>query len=78
MAIDTTMPCPSGRTDPCPHVLGEGLRCALREVEQQLSPLPEDPAEEARHCEDDMPMRHGPEHFFLQPLGPQELLLLFA
>jgi hypothetical protein len=50
----------------------------LREVEQKLSPLSEDSAQEARHGEDNMPVRHGLEHFLLQPLGPQELLLLFA
>jgi hypothetical protein len=50
----------------------------LREVEQKLSPLSEDSAQKARHGEDNMPVRHGLEHFLLQPLGPQELLLLFA
>jgi hypothetical protein len=68
----------SVRSDPCPHVLGEGLRAALREVEQKLSPFSEDPAQEARHGEDDMTMRDGLEHFSLQPLGPQELIFLFA
>jgi hypothetical protein len=62
---------PSVRSHPYPHVLGEGLRGALREVEQKLSPLSEDPAQEARHGgENDVSMRDGLEHFFLQPLGP--------
>jgi len=61
-----------------PHVLGEGIGGALREVEQKLPPLPEDPAQEARHGEDNMTMRDGLEHFLLQPFGPQELFLLFA
>jgi len=50
----------------------------LREVEQKLPPLPEDPAQEARHGEDNVTMRDGLEHFLLQPFGPQELFLLFA
>ena len=69
---------PSVRDDPCPHVLGEGLRAALREVGEKLSPLSEDPAQEMRHGEDDTTLRDGLEHFSLQPLGPQEPLLLFA
>jgi len=55
-----------------------GLRAALREVEQKLSPLSEDSAQEARHGEDDVTMRDRLEHFLLQPLRPQELLFLFA
>ena len=31
---------PSVRSHPYPHVLGEGLGAALRQVEQKLSPLP--------------------------------------
>jgi len=60
------------------HVLGEGLRRALREIEKKLAALPEDSAEEARHGEDNVTMRDRLEHFLLQPLRPQELLLLFA
>jgi hypothetical protein len=60
---------PSVRSHPYPHVLGEGLRGALREVEQKLSSPSEDPAQEARHGENDLSMRDGLEHFFLQPLG---------
>src|SRR6266581_7857992 len=66
------------RSDLSPHVLGEGLGAALGQVEQKLSPLAEDPAQEARHGEDDMTMRHGLEHFLMQPLGPQELLLFLT
>ena len=69
---------PGVRSDLSPHVLGEGKGGALREVEQKLPPLPEDPAQEARHGEDDMTMRNGLEHFLLQPLGPQELFFLLA
>jgi hypothetical protein len=36
------------RPDLSPRVLGDGVPAALREVEQQLSPLPEDPTEQAR------------------------------
>ena len=50
---------PRVRSDLSPHVLGEGLGAALRQVEQKHSSLPEDPAQEARHGEDDMTMRHG-------------------
>jgi hypothetical protein len=60
------------------HVLGDGLRRALREVEKKLAALAEDSAQEARHGEDDVTMRDRLEHFLLQPLRPQELLLLFA
>jgi hypothetical protein len=69
---------PSVRAERPPHVLGYGLRGALREVEQQLPPLAEDPAQEARHGEDDVAMWNGREHFLLQPFRPQELALLFA
>jgi len=69
---------PNIRSGPCPHVLSEGRSTALRDVEQKLSPLSEDPAQEARHRENNMTMPHGLEHFPLQPLGPQELLLLFT
>ena len=72
---------PSVRPEVSPHVLdvlGEGIGGALREVEQKLPPLPEDPAQEARHGEDNVTMRDGLEHFLLQPFGPQELFLLFA
>jgi hypothetical protein len=50
---------PCVRSGLCSHELGEGLRAALRQVEQKLPPLPEDPAKEARHGEDDMTMRDG-------------------
>jgi len=56
---------PSVRAEPSPHVLGDGLGGALGEVEQKLPPLAEDPAQEARHREDDMPMRNGREHLLL-------------
>jgi len=59
-------------------VLGDGLRRALREIEKKLATPAEDSAEEARHGEDDVTMRDRLEHFLLQPLRPQELLLLFA
>jgi hypothetical protein len=42
----------------------------LREIEQQLSPLPEDLAEQAGHRENNVPMRDRRKHFLLQPLGP--------
>jgi hypothetical protein len=58
---------PSVRSDSCPHVLGESRSTALREVEQKLTPLSEDPAQEARHPENNMTVRHGLEHFLLQP-----------
>jgi hypothetical protein len=60
------------------HVLGEGLGGTAGEVEEQLSALSEDPPQEARHGEDDMTMRDGGEDLLLQPLGPQELLLLLT
>ena len=69
---------PSVRSELSLHVLGEGLGGALREVEQKLSPLSEDPAEEAQHGDNDVSMRDGRKHFLLQPLGPQELLLFLA
>jgi hypothetical protein len=40
----------------------------VREVEQKLSPLSKDPGQEARHGEDDVAMRDGPEYLLLQPL----------
>jgi hypothetical protein len=52
-----------------------GIPCLER---QKLSPLPEDPAQEAWHREDDVTVRDRLEHLLLQPLRPQELLLLFA
>ena len=69
---------PSVRTELLAHVLGDGLGGALREVEEELAPLAEDPAQEAWHGEDDMPMRDGLEDLLLQPLRPQELSLLLA
>jgi hypothetical protein len=60
------------------HVLGDGLRRALGEVEKKLATLAEDSAKQARHGEDDVTMRDWLEHFLLQPFRPQELLLLFA
>jgi hypothetical protein len=60
------------------HGLGEGLGGALGEVEQKLPPLTEEPAQKARHGEDEMAMGDGREDFLLQPLGPQKLFLLFA
>jgi hypothetical protein len=71
-------PGPSVRAEMPLHVLGEGLRRALREIEKKRAALPEDSAEEARHGEDNVMMRDRLEHFLLQPLRPQELLLLFA
>jgi hypothetical protein len=55
---------PRVRSNLCSQLLGEGLRAALREVEQKLPPLPEDSAQEARHGEDDMTMRDVLEHLF--------------
>ena len=69
---------PSVRADSSPHVLGDGLGGALREVEEKLPTLAEDPAQEARHGEDDMTMRNGLEHLLLEPLCPKELTLLLA
>jgi len=69
---------PRVRSDLSLHVLGDGLRRALREVEKKLAALAEDSAEEARHGEDNVTVRDRLEHFLLQPLRPQELLLLFA
>ncbi len=69
---------PRLRSDLSLHVLGDGLRRALREIEKELATPAEDSAEEARHGEDDVTMRDRLEHFLLQPLRPQELLLLFA
>jgi hypothetical protein len=54
------------------------LRRALHEIEKELASPAEDSAEEAWHGEDNMTMRNRLEHFLLQPLRPQELLLLFA
>ena len=64
--------------EPSPDVLGDGLGGALGEIEQELTPLAEDSAQQARHGEDDMAMRNGREHFLLEPLRPQELALLLA
>jgi hypothetical protein len=71
-------PGPPVRSQLSPHVLGDGLRAALRQVEQELSPLAKDPTQEARHGEDDVTMREGLEHLFAQPLRPQERALLLA
>ena len=60
------------------HVLGEGLGSTLREVEEQLPALSEDPAQQTGHGEDEMAVRDGREDLVVQPLGPQELLLLLA
>jgi hypothetical protein len=59
-------------------VLGEGLGGALREVEEELSTLPEDAPQEAGHGEDKVAMRNGLEHLVLEPLRPHELALLLA
>jgi len=56
---------PRVRSDLSLHVLGDGLRRALREVEQKLATPAEDSAEEARHGEDDVTMRDWLEHFLL-------------
>jgi hypothetical protein len=63
---------------PFSDVLGDGTGGALREVEEELSTLAEDPPQEAGHGEDDMAMRNGREHLLPQPLRPQELALLLA
>jgi len=47
-------------------VLGDGLGGALREVEEKLPTLPEDPPQEAWHGEDEVAMRNGREHLLLQ------------
>jgi hypothetical protein len=69
---------PRVRAELPPHVLGEGLGAALREVEEQLAPLSEHPPQQARHGQDDMAMGHRRQHLLPQPLGPQDLLLLLA
>ncbi len=69
---------PAVLADLSADVLGDGLGGALREVEEKLPTLPEDPPQEAWHGEDDVAMRNGREHLLLQPLRPQELALLLA
>ena len=69
---------PAVWAEPSADVLGDGLGGALRQVEEELPTLAEDAAQEARHGEDDVPMRNGREHLLLQPLRPQELALLLA
>jgi len=69
---------PAVRAEAPPHVLGDGLGGALREVEEKLSALPEDPPQEARHGENDVAMGNGRENLLLEPLCPQELALLLA
>jgi hypothetical protein len=61
-----------------PQVLGHGLRAALREIEQQLTPLPKDPTQQAWHGENGVTVRDGLEDLFAQPLRPQERALLLA
>ena len=56
---------PSVRTEVSSHVLGEGLGGALGEIEEQLSALSEDPAQETRHGDDDMTMRDGGEDLLI-------------
>ena len=46
-------------------VLDNGLGGTLGEVEEKLSTLAEDPAQEAGHGEDDMTMGNGREHLFM-------------
>jgi hypothetical protein len=43
-------------------MLAERLRAALGEVEKKLAALAEDPAQQARHGQDRVPMRHRLEH----------------
>ena len=43
---------PAVRSHLSPDVLGDGLRAALRQLEQELSPLAEDSTQEARHGHD--------------------------
>ena len=49
--------------DLSPHVFGDRLGGALGQVEEQLPPLGKDPAQEARHGENEMTMRNGIEDF---------------
>jgi hypothetical protein len=69
---------PSVRTELLAHVLGEALGGAVRELEEKLSTLAEDAAQQPWHGENDVPMRDGREDLLLQPLRPQELALLLA
>jgi hypothetical protein len=69
---------PAVRSPLSPDVLGDGFRAALRQLEQQLSPLAEDSTQEARHGQDNVTMRDGLEHLFAQPFGPQDRAFLLA
>ncbi len=69
---------PHLRAELAPQVLGHGLRAALREIEQQLAPLPKDPTQQAWHGENGVTVRDGLEYLFAQPLRPQERALLLA
>jgi hypothetical protein len=56
---------PAVSVEPSSDVLGDGFAGALRQIEEELSSLAEDAAQEARHGEDDVTMRNGLEHFLL-------------
>ena len=69
---------PSVGSEVSSHVLGESLGGALREIEEKLTALSEDPAQQTGHREHEMAVRDGGEDLVLQPFGPEELLLLLA
>jgi hypothetical protein len=52
---------PSLRSEVSPHVLGKSLGGTLGEIEEKLSALSEDPAQDAGHREHEMAMRDGRE-----------------
>jgi hypothetical protein len=50
---------PAVWAEPFSDVLGDGTGGALREVEEKLPTLPEDPPQEAGHGENDVAMGNG-------------------
>jgi hypothetical protein len=56
---------PAVRGDAFSEVLGHRLGGALREVEEELSTLAEDPSQEAGHGEHDVAVPDGREHLLL-------------
>jgi hypothetical protein len=66
VATETTIPGrQSGPSRLLTYVLGDGLGGALREIEEELSTLAEDPPQEAGHGEHDVAVRDGREHLLL-------------
>jgi hypothetical protein len=58
--------------------LDQGLGSRLGQLAQKLPPPPEERSQQARHRQYHVTVGHRSQQRLTQPLGPEELLLLFA